>query len=314
MTTNSPKDDIETQQLTQEQQNFIQHFEKIYFSNYKKISSLETSIRYLQIISIFAGLIFLIFFATVLVIDKHVLYTYVYSSIPFIIGIISLTLAINFFLSLTVIYNEGTSLASWMSYFSVNLAAINFIVFIILFTLKIEGLISFQWKLITIPLYVIIGIGLFYFIFMMPAFIDKESYWDIALLSNLILNTLVFMILLNSRLDNSDRLDYSMIFIPIWIIFTVNFVYLIYSFINVKNVDEKGGENPNRSLECFNTSINFMVNVLLMIASILIALNLDKIYLTPYIVSYCLIILGYALFFTERLLSQFNVNIFETKE
>lgn len=303
-TNNQTKDDLENQQLTQEQQDYIHHFEKIYHSNYKQITYLENSIRYLQIIAIFAGLLFLIFLTTVLVLDKRVLYSFIYSSIPLIIGVITLALTINFFLNLTVIYNEGTSLASWMSYFSINLAAGNLIVFIILFTLRIENIITMQWKIITIPLYVIIGISLFYFIFMMPAFIDKESYSDIVMLATLILNMLIFMILLNSRLDNSYLLAYTMIFIPIWITNTVFFIHQIYSLI--KFCEDKS--------DYFNNAVNLAVNTIVTIASVVIATILDKLIVANYVIPCCLLILAYLIMFTERLLNQFNVNLFEKKE
>jgi len=298
MMTYNPKDDLENQQLKQEQLNFLQKYQ----DNITEINYLETSMRYFQITSIFAGLVFLIFFATVLLLDKPVMYAYIYLSLPFIIGIISLILTINFFLKLTIVLDES-SLASYMSYFSINLAGINFIIFIILFTLKMESVINIQWKIITIPLYVVIGIGLFYFIFMMPAFIDKMLYWELGLLSVFILNTLIFLILLNSRLDNSLRLSYVIIFVPVWLTIGLNYVYQIQNYTK--------GEDRHDTL---SNLINLIVNSLLTIAFVLIALNLDKVFLSPYVISYVLIIFSYVLFFTDRFLIQFNISMYEKKK
>ncbi len=295
------KEDIETEHLTsRDQSSFVQRFEKIYFTNYKRINSLESGIKYLQIIAIFSGLLFLISITLVLSLRKHIPYAWVFSSIPLIIGIISVCLAINFFLNLTIIYNEGTSLASWMSLISINLASANFIIFLLCFSLKLEGVINPPWKLVTIPLYIIVGIALFYFIFMMPAFIDRESFWDIAIISGMIVNTFIFLILLNSRLENSYKLEYLEIFIPIWITLLIFYVYLIYFLIKDSN-------------EFINNILNLIVNVIVTLATILIATNLDKVIITPYWISLTLLILAYQIFLTERLLAQFNIMMIKKK-
>ena len=76
MTNYQPKDDIETQQLTEEEYIFVQHFEKIYAANNSKITTYETGMKVLQIISILAGLLFLIFFTTSSKIPKTLIDSY----------------------------------------------------------------------------------------------------------------------------------------------------------------------------------------------------------------------------------------------
>jgi len=297
------KDDSESQSLINENYSIMdmERFEKIFQENQDKIICHVISMQYLQVISIFSGIIFFLLLAIFLSLQSPISNSWIYISIPFLVGEITLALSLTLFLNLSVIYNDGRLiLASWISYFAVNLSALALIIFSISVPLKIEGYIIVPWGLITIPLYIFIGICLLYFIFMMPALLDKKCYWDIVIISSLILNFFIFMLLLNSRLDNSYSLSYVNIFIPVWITSAFFFAYIINMFVQSSNIYD------------FYTAItNLISNILLTAATVLIALNLDKTYPTPYWATFLLIIFSYMIFFTERLLFQFNISFLE---
>ncbi len=317
---NQTKEDIETQlQSFDSNYSNSEQMERIYFSNYPVITSIENSIRSLQLISITSGLLFLIFFSFVFLNEKRALYSWIYASLPLIIAILSLNISFNFFLKLTDIYNEGASLASWMSFFIINLFSLNFIIFIVLFALKLESLILLNWRLITIPLFINIGLGFFYFIFMLPALIDKHSFIEIFMVISLIVNSFIFLMLLNTRLDNLYDFKYTLIFIPIWITSIFTFYYLLSClfkelfFTNEDGESSKQSKDVDRVLQSpkVKTSkgsvcgecISILVITLLTASTLIISLNLDNIRKTPKWVNIILIIISYMFYFKERFIN-----------
>jgi hypothetical protein len=155
--------------------------------------------------------------------------------VPAVLTVISLTVVMNYYLNIQNIFDSLESsevnIGTVISYFCLNIVSVNLILYLILFCLKLEGIISYPLSLISIPLYIIFGVSFFYFVFILPALIQTELYFEILLIFSYMINIFAFLLVINSKIDNNSNSLLTNIFIPIWIAVSLHLSYISYYVI-----------------------------------------------------------------------------------
>lgn len=206
---------------------------KLYEINMDQLNRISTIIQICQIIGYCSFLVFLILI-TIKVYPVYALSWFFVMS-PALICLTSFTYQLNMYLRLKDIFDEaelketGLNIGSILSYFCLNTTALSLFVYLVLFTLKSEYMISSQWNLITVPLYCIFGMALFYFVFIMPAFLQSNLVMEICLIFVYIATSLTFVIAINLKMDQTLDCTYLMIFIPL---LSALFIHICCSFYN----------------------------------------------------------------------------------
>jgi len=119
-----------------------------------------------------------------------------------------------------------------ISYFCLNLVSINIMIYLTLFTLKMEGIISYNFSFISIPIYIIFVIITFFIIFILPALIKKKALFFEAIISISYINNLfALIIILNHRFDNNKKGPLALSIIPLYIALFIHLIYNIYYYI-----------------------------------------------------------------------------------
>jgi hypothetical protein len=126
--------------------------------------------------------------------------------------------------------NNGFQIGSILSYFCLNTVAILTIIYVVLCVLKIEEFISTQWNLMSVFLYVVMGIGFFYSIFILPAFLQNKLIVEILLILFYLISGLIFLILINLKLD--DNFDFTYICVTSSLLITLG-IHVIYAGFSV---------------------------------------------------------------------------------
>ena len=208
---------------------------KIYEKNMEKINTIQKVIKIAQLTGIFSFLIFLIIIA-IRVNSISFAFSWFYMLIPTIICLLSFTIVINMFLKLKDIFDEAekfrdedesSQIGSIVSYFCLNVNSLNILVYLILFSLKLENIIDAQFNVISVPLYVFLGVSLFYSIFILPAFTQNKLYSEIIMIFVYIISSFTFLILLNFKLDLNLNGQFLNIFIPVFFSLGLHLIYLI---------------------------------------------------------------------------------------
>ena len=144
-----------------------------------KINSISLLINVSEIIGYISFLGFLLILTIRL--SENFNFSWLILLIPSLICLISFTFEMNMYLKLKDIFaevvmtEEGTSssLGSFLSYLCLNFGSLCLIVYTILLFLKLDGFIK-NLNEIAIPMYMLKGIIIFYYIFIFPAFIKNK--------------------------------------------------------------------------------------------------------------------------------------------
>lgn len=209
--------------------------EIIYYKTLEnKINLYEDLIKYGKILSILS---ILIFFAIVtLNFSFSFNLSWLLLLIPGLIAILAVTSVINLYLRVEEIIDslekKDINIGTIISYFCVNLVSISLIAYLILLCLKINKVINCHFSLISIPLYLLLGVSFFYLVFIFPALIQSQMYIEIIVILSYIFNFFLFLIMMNFRFDSlKATLEYKIIFIPVWIALSIHLILISYSTI-----------------------------------------------------------------------------------
>jgi len=263
------------------QENELIFYDRKVFSDYlNKIQNCEEKIKLFQILAYISIIIFFSFLVVKYGIEKEKELKYYYMLLPTLFAILSFYLSINYFLGLKhliekeeediiIDYNSNKffsnfSVGNFLSYLSLNLICLAICIFFILLFLKLENqLQEVGIATINIPIFISLGIIIFYFIFILPAFIFNKYYWVIILVSSYLINSVAFIILLSIKLDNQTKLDFEKIFIPVFIALGVHISYSIFQIFCAYN-------------HFFIKILNLIVYLLILASFIYLEVNLDS--------------------------------------
>ena len=200
----------------------------------KKIALYEELITYGIISSLLSLLTFFVLFTLKAWYFNQI--SWLMILIPGLAMIIISTIVFNLYLRVEEIIDyldkKNINIGTLLSYFCVNIVSISLIVYLILICLKLNKNINTQFSIISIPLYILLGISFFYFVFIFPALIQSRMYFEITVISNYLINLFFFLLMINYKCDSSKAsIGYTSIFIPLWIAIGVHLLYVIYSNI-----------------------------------------------------------------------------------
>jgi hypothetical protein len=228
---------------------------------------LEKINNYMEI-STFIGYITFMTFLIILIFKINFNFSIFYLLVPAIISTISTAIYLNLFLKFKDIYDEyeknekGLNIGSIISYFTLNCVTVLLIIYLILSSLKLSQIILSDWSMITLPVYFMLGVLGFYLIFITPAFITNKYYFEMIIIYVYLICSFCFFSFIPLKLEKQLDIIYCFIFIPVVICISCHLIYLlrklfkIVSTVNILNV----------------ISISLVLG-----ASVLIPLNLDKV-------------------------------------
>jgi len=136
------------------------------------------------------------------------------------------------------------------------------LIYLILFPLRLQGVINSNYFIITIPIFLVFGSGVFYFIFLIPALFESKLYFEFVLIISYILNGFSFLIIINTNFDNNSHNLFTVMLIPIFIAFSIHILYDTYNVL-------KGGG-------LVNYIPSYLILLTLTVDSILLCLKYDR--------------------------------------
>jgi hypothetical protein len=254
-------DDFEaSKELMNQLDNFIE-------LNQDKIEKLTKYMDFTQYLSYFSFLTFLIILTFKVTFD----FSWFFLLAPALLTVTCFAIYLNLFLKLKDLYDEfenkdnHVNIGSVLSYFCLNTGAVCLCVYLVLATLKANALLSLEWNLVAVPLYVLLGIGFFYLIFITPAFISNSFYFDILLIYTYVIASMVFLTFINMKLDKEIGSSFIHLFIPF---ICAIFLHMCYAVL---------GLFRNKELNGIKEKVVYLVSVsLVLIAGILSPLKLDN--------------------------------------
>lgn len=186
--------------------------------------------------------------------------------------IFSLVALLNIYVKLKVMLdtlkdskNQNISLGIIVSYLCVNLGGLSVLIYLVLLSIKIYAQEFLSWSIVSIPLYFTISLMVLYCLFLLPVMLMNKQWLDIFLVFDSLLCLLVFLILLNSKLDNTKfELSWSILCFPIHFGFLV---YLFYLSTNYFYLTEPEKQQQRLSIVLQLLSILLFVNGVAYMAS-----------------------------------------------
>jgi len=158
--------------------------------------------------------------------------------IPLVLTIISVTLVFNFHLSIQNIIdkieNNEVNIGTIISYFCLYILSGNLILYLTLLCLKLQNILALNFSMISIPIYVIFGVSLFYFIFILPALIQTSLYPEIALIISYMFGFFAYVLITNSKYDSGSSGSLSNCFISVWVVIGAHLLYSSY-YVFIRN-------------------------------------------------------------------------------
>lgn len=279
---------------------------KIIEKNGEKINSISNYINISEIVG------FVFFFAFLLTLTIRLSegfnFYWLFLLIPLLISIISFNLEMNLYLRLKDLITEGiqneektsSSLGSKLSYFCLNTGSICFIFYFILLGMRLDKLVKMNFNEIAIPLYVLMGIVMFYYIFIFPAFLKNKMLPELFLIGLYIITIFLFVLLINIKIDTESNVQYCYMALSLLSVMVMNIIFFVYSILVNRN-------------EIINNVTNLITISMLLLSVILICLKLDKVFLLDNWIPLSMIIFSFLIFVSDKIFMLFeNKNLEES--
>jgi hypothetical protein len=223
---------------------YDEYMSKIYERNIEKIIKYSNIIKFSQLSSYLSFFIFtlLLFFK----LYKLLEFTTFILLIPASSAILSFALMLNMYLKLKDIFDEAqksidlvnvTSVGTLISYFCLNTCTINILIYLALLCFRIEGMISTQWNIISIPFYFNIGLLFFYWIMIIPAFFQNKMYSEVTITCAYLIGSTIFFFWFNFKLDELYSNTFLNILIPVMFPLGLHFILSVVELIRSSKSD-----------------------------------------------------------------------------
>lgn len=275
---------------------------KVYEQNINKIILLSNRINTSYITTLLSSLILLIMLLAKLASIAGIYYIYLF--IPAAISIIAVYVLLNTYLNMKDIFDEaqGTdierkqgsidedNIGTQITYVCLNVSSLMLVVYVLLLTLRLDNMIDYNFNSVSIPVYIIMLIGGFYAVFILPALIQNRIYADIILIFSNLCGIMIFVILINSKLDYNYDISYMNIFKSLFFSFGIDLIYLVTCFFK---------EFKSNLSDCL-CSICFVLS--LIISNILIALRLDGVIFFDVYIPPLIILIAYTAYVSQKIL------------
>jgi len=249
--------------LKKNDQNNNDFIDELYIEVENQIRKYIGYIKIFKLIGIFSFLIFLVILTiNISVISKI---QWLYSLIPLLVTLMSLTMVFNLYLTIQYkINNYGNedNIGTIISYYSLNIMSMCLFIYFILLYLKLQGVMVSLYATIGIAIYILFGVCLLYYIFIFPALYEAELYFELVLIINYMIESFIFFVLLNSKSDNNSQIYFTFAFIPLWVAFALHFAYLSYCSIKEEKISTYFS--------------SFLLLIIIVVFSVLLCLKYDS--------------------------------------
>lgn len=271
---------------------------KIIEKHHDKITNITNTINVSELIGYISFLVFLLMLTIRLA--PNVGFNWIILLAPALTCVIAFTILLNAYLKLKDLFDESEifefektnhSLGSILSYFCLNAASLCVMVYLVLLGLRLENLLSISFNETAIALYVLYGIGTFYYIFIFPAFIKNKLIFPLFMFGLYLIASFVFFVLLNMKLDKSMQGYYTLVFFSMLI--SILFHIICYGYLIVTSTKNN-----------FLNHISILVALALMLSGLLlIGLKLDSLISIDNWVPMVLAIFAYMILISDKLYS-----------
>lgn len=274
--------------IKEDQDAFIQLKEQSdEFTIFEKQLNIYTSlINYFRMISLFFFSMFLVLL-TIKINSIHAV-NWFHVFIPLILTLISSTVFLNCSLSIQIMIdkfeNNSENKGTLISLICLNLSSLLLLIYLILVPLKILGIMDKSFNLISLPVFFLIVIGLFYFIFILPALFYLALYLEMVLISSYFISFIISFLLLGLKIDNNSEILFSYIFSPLYLSLGLHIIY-----------------NSMRGESVFKIFISNLMFTLILMSLFLLGLKLDNLISISYLMIMLLYIIAYVIFAVERI-------------
>lgn len=294
------KSELESDSFEEINSNLLKIIEK----NGEKINSISLYINISELLGLFSFFVFLLVLTVKLSNLEEFKFAFSYILIPSLISLISFTFELNLYLKLKDLLTEGitledrekssSSLGSILSYFCLNTGSICLSIYLILLALKLDNFLSINFNETAVPLYMLMGILMFYYIFIFPAFLKNKLMPELFLIGLYLIASFIFFLLTNLKFDTESSIQFCYISLALLSVMVLNIIYFIYSIVSNRN-------------EMVNNVTNLITILLSFSSSIMICLKLDKIILMENWIPLSLIIFSYLIFVSDKIFMLFEL-------
>ena len=288
---------------------------RIYEDNYDKFENISKIIKYTQIFIYSSG--FLFFIILIIKLSSKGNFNWLYLSFPFFIFLLSIIILLNCFLHLKNLMDKiennlnSNNFGTIFTFIIGNLIGLFLSIFFIILMLRLDMkiLVNNDLNLIMIPLYVSLGLGLLFCIFISPSFFSNGLYFEIILYFIDLMSCLIFICLIclkfNSsiNLSKNNKLKYFHCFI---IFYLAIFSHLIYSIFKCLNYFSDKIKNNNFIKE-FSDFFMLSGLVFLLLTGLITQLKLDNyINNSNHYIQAILCLISFILLYADNIQSLFN--------
>ncbi len=288
---------------------------RIYEDNYDKFENISKIIKYTQIFIYSSG--FLFFIILIIKLSSKGNFNWLYLSFPFFIFLLSIIILLNCFLHLKNLMDKiennlnSNNFGTIFTFIIGNLIGLFLSIFFIILMLRLDMkiLVNNDLNLIMIPLYVSLGLGLLFCIFISPSFFSNGLYFEIILYFIDLISCLIFICLIclkfNSsiNLSKNNKLKYFHCFI---IFYLAIFSHLIYSIFKCLNYFSDKIKNNNFIKE-FSDFFMLSGLVFLLLTGLITQLKLDNyINNSNHYIQAILCLISFILLYADNIQSLFN--------
>lgn len=285
---------------------------KIIEKHHNKIATITNTIN----ISEFTGYISFLVFLVILSIrlSPKISFNWLILLAPAATCIISFTILLNAYLKLKDLFDESDnfeeeehntknnngSLGSILSYCCLNTASLSILVYLVMLTLKLQGILNIiNFNDMAIPIYILYGIAVFYYIFIFPAFIKNKMIFLLFMFGLYIIASFIFFILLNMKLDKSIQGGYySLVFFSM--LLAIGLHMICFCYLIAINIYEK-----KNILNHISITIALL---LLLVVLLLTGLSLDNVIKIDNWIPSVIAIFAYMILVSDKLYSFFDKN------
>jgi len=255
---------------------------RIYEDNYEKIEYISTIIKYTQIFIYLS--VFIFFIILILKLSSKGHFNWLYLSIPYFFFIFSIIILLNCFLHLKNLIDKidnskSNNFGTIFTFIIGNLIGLFLSIFFIILMLRLDMkiLVNNDLNLIMIPLYVSLGLGLLFCIFICPSFFSNNLYIEIILYFIDLVSCFIFICLICLRINssihlNNNKLNYFYCFIVFYLAVFSHLLYTIFKCFN--SILDK--MKKNNFIKEFNNFFILCGFVLLFLAGLITQLKLDN--------------------------------------
>lgn len=157
--------------------------------------------------------------------------SFIYISLPFSVTFISLIMYLNSAIMIQGILSKGkiTKISTITSYICLNTGGLSMLIFICLFSLKLDRIISLSLLSVLTPFFLCGSIYILYGIILMPM-LNTDIDWEFNIMTGVdSISIMICGFLIKNKIDNSTDYSFAYCFSPVYVCLLLNLVYYYFN-------------------------------------------------------------------------------------